>query len=191
MTRLRARSLVFLALCAFVAGCGGAVTTPSVTPVEDINARPVPSPVVSLPYPIPASCAVTPLGRFERRRGYPAFWLDGASLSAGNAMGLFFAGSQKIQWQPATEYTGELPPLVLSGERLDGLAPPPEVRHPVSLHAAYSTDTSFPAAGCWHIHATAGVELLDAIIYVYPEGCEPPNMRDRLATAPVSPCVPP
>lgn len=190
MIHLRACGLAIVALCALAVGCGGgAVVPPSATPVQDINARPVPSPAVSAPYPIPASCAAAPMGRFERRRGYPAFWLDGASLAAGNAAAFFFAGGQKIQWQPATEYTGALPPLLLTGERLDGLASPPAVRGAVPLHAAYSTDTYFPAAGCWHIHASAGAESLDAVVYVYPEGCLPAAMRDPSAT--IAPCVPP
>jgi hypothetical protein len=190
MIYLRVRGLAFVALCAFVVGCGGVATAPpSATPIQDINARPVPSPVVSTPYPIPASCPATPLGRFERRRGYPAFWLDGVSLAAGNAAALFYTGGQKIQWQPATEYPGAMPPLLLTGERLDGPASPAAVRHAVPLHAAYSTDTYFPAAGCWRIHASVGAESLDGVIYAYPDGCLPAAMRDP--SAPSAPCVPP
>ncbi|GEM_PF-5000632 len=124
-------------------------------------------------YPIPASCASIPLGQMAK--------IPGDGLSAEAPLGVLYAGNNKLLWR-----MDHLAPLELGGRRLDGPAPPPRL---VSAASAMqggaligtSSTVSFPAAGCWHVHATAGAQTLDAILYVYPQACRPEYRRDTCA----------
>jgi hypothetical protein len=140
------------------------------------------------PYPPPASCAVALWSANERRNTFPAFWLDGAGLAAGNPVGpVLFAGGQKIQWQATPEGSGD---LAVTATRLDGPASPGGVENPAKLAVGiWSTNTIFPEAGCWHVQATAGTHALDTTIYVYPAGCRPAPLRVPGSTP--EPCLAP
>ena len=140
------------------------------------------------PYPPPASCAVAVWSAHEHRNTFPAFWLDGAGLAAGNPVGpVLFAGGQKMQWQATAEGSGE---LAVTATRLDGPASPGGVERPGRLAVGiWSTETVFPAAGCWHVQATAGIHTLDAIVYVYPAACRPAPLREQGGTP--GPCLAP
>ena len=46
-----------------------------------------------------------------------------------------------------------------------------------SLSVVYPTEISFPRGGCWQLHAEARQQSLDLIVYVYPYGCLPGDMR--------------
>lgn len=157
------------------------------TATVDRNALPIP-----VLYPVPATCAAAPWSGWEQRRTFPASWLDGAGLAAGNPLGAYlFEGGrgQKIQWQaePGGNNT-----LVLAGARLDGPAPaPPQlVSQYVIGVGTWSTTTAFPAPGCWRIEATDGVHTLAAIVYVYPRACTPSAIRDPREVV-TGPCAPP
>jgi len=140
------------------------------------------------PYPPPASCAVAMWSVNERRNTFPAFWLDGAGLAAGNPVGpVLFAGGQKVQWQATAAGSGD---LAVTATRLDGLAAPGRAEYAVKLDVGtWSTSTVFPEPGCWHIQATAGVHRLDTTVYVYPAACRPAPLREP-GSAP-EPCLVP
>ncbi len=142
---------------ALIAACApGPVSTAATT-----QTPPSGSAQPSFPAAIPASCAVTPM-RFDRRQGFPAYWLEGTKLAAGLPIGVLSDGSNKIQWQ------GESGDLAVGGRPLDGTG---EVQlvNPVRLGVGiYSTSTDFPHPGCWRLTATMGTGSLDAIVYVFP-----------------------
>lgn len=135
----------------------------------------------------PSSCVVTPLVGNEIRRTFPAWWLDGDGMVAGTPIGVLFEGGNKVQWQ--LEQPGT---LLISGKRLDGQSPPLAAENIVSIGLAnYSSAIIFPAPGCWSLHAEAGAQSLDAIVYVYPSNCLPPGMRGRQIESPEIPCKSP
>jgi len=140
------------------------------------------------PYPPPTSCAVAMWSTNERRNTFPAFWLDGAGLAAGNPVGpVLFAGGQKIQWQATPEGSGD---LAVTATRRDGLAAVGRVEGAVKLGVGiWSTSTVFPEPGCWRIQAIAGVHALDTTVYVYPAGCRPAPLRVPASTP--DPCLTP
>lgn len=140
------------------------------------------------PFPPPASCPVTPWRAFERRRGFPAFWLDGDGMAAGVPVGaVLYEGAQKVQWQ--AEPGGDRA-LSVTGERLDGQAPAARAENPVLIGVGtWSSSTVFPAPGCWHLRGGDGVHTLAATVYVYPAACRPAAIGG-LPSTPV-PCRPP
>jgi hypothetical protein len=192
---MRFHSVIFVFVVSFVlAGCAASTlqelierlptTVPSDQSPEVVSAKTQnlsPQEFYDL-YAVPASCAVTPMVGQERRRTFPAWWLDGDGMAAGTPIGVLFEGENKIQWQ--LEHPGT---LVISGKRLDGQEPPLEAENiiPISVNpatfelATYSSNIIFSTPGCWGFHAEAGSQSLDAIVYVYPYSCRPPNMRGR------------
>ncbi len=150
------------------------------------------SPFIGLqpPYPVPASCPVTRWSGHERRRAFPAFWLDGDGLAAGNPIGpVLFAGGQKIQWQAEAPGAGD---LVVTRQRLDSPTPAAAAHNVQTIGVAtWSSNTMFPAAGCWRLEATAGAHHLAVTVYVFPAGCRPAGLREASQAATPAPCVAP
>ncbi len=140
----------------------------------------------ALPYPIPSSCPVTPLVGPDRRRSFPAWWLDGEGIWAGTPIGVLYEGYNKIQWQ--YEPPGN---LEVTGGRLDGPAPPLRVDLAGIGVGTYSSATTFPAPGCWRIAATAGDHRFEATVYVFPSGCRPAGLREPNPPATPTPCTAP
>lgn len=167
-----------------------ATRTQAQTPQTAVGSPSVqPSPTFAQPYPIPTTCGVTSLVGPQTRRGFFAYWLDGDGLSAGNEVGLFFEGDNKIQWQAEPQNAGD---LAVTGKRIDvPESPPLVVKSTVIGVATWSTGTTFPAPGCWRLHATVGTHTLDATVYVYPDACRPPALRVGTPPASPSPCAPP
>jgi len=160
--------------------------TPTARPRE--TRVPIPRPR-TLPYAVPASCNVSPMAGAEVRRTYPAWWLDGMGLWAGNALGVYYIGSNKVQWQP--DQMGPYDQgaaITASGTRLDGPAAPMRLDNPVNIGTGYSSGVIFSAPGCWQLHGAVGTQTLDATVYVYPDGCASEDIRRGPATFP---CIPP
>lgn len=157
---------------------------PTPTARPDETAEPLPGRVTP-PYPVPASCAVSSATVQERRRTFPAFWLDGDYLAAGNPLGNYYAGENKVQWQPRQmgPYT-QNDAITFSGVRLDDAAPPAALRNPYNIGIGYSSLVYFPTPGCWRIRAAVGAQSLDATVYVFEAACSPA----RLPGATVAPC---
>ena len=138
-------------------------------------------------YAAPTSCAVTPMVGNERRRGgFPAWWLDGSGIAAGNPVGVLFVGGNKIQWQLEEPGTP-----TISGERLDTNSSALEVDVNMIGPYTHSSILLFPTPGCWRLHAEAGAQSLEAIVYVYPESCRPKGMRTKQIDPQDVPCRPP
>ncbi len=146
-------------------------STPTARPEETAEAL---SGRIAPPYSVPASCAVSSMTVGERRRGYPAYWLDGNSLAAGNPLGNYYAGGNKVQWHPRQmgPYT-QNDAITFSGTRLDADAPPAELRNPQNLGIGYGSSVYFPSPGCWRMHGAVGSQTLDATVYVFEAGCSP------------------
>lgn len=141
------------------------------------------------PYPPPGSCAVAPWSGHERRRTFPAFWLDGDGLAAGNPVGaLLYEGGQKIQWQAAP---GGGETIAIDGARQDAPAPPATARAVPLDAGVWSSETTFPAPGCWRLRATDQLHRLDLVVYVYPAACRPAALRDVAPTPSRGDCLPP
>ncbi len=179
-----------LVACADATKASGVPTPAKASDMTSLVSTPQPSSPSTVgqntsydPFPVPASCRVTPMTR-ETRRTFPAWWLDGHGIEAGTPIGILYAGENKIMW-----YVEKVAPFHLSGEHLDGPAPPVQLLQGGPATGGPST-VVFPVPGCWRIHADVGDQALDAIVYVYPESC----LRDTThATAPSSPvpCTPP
>lgn len=171
--------------------------TPAASATPDVHARiaslaaiPPPTPTarpeetpevisgrVTPPYPVPSSCAVSPITVQERRRGYPAYWLDGDHLAAGNPLGNYYAGGNKVQWHPRQmgPYT-QNDAITFKGVRLDADAPPAELQNPYNIGTGYSSGVYFPSPGCWRIHGAVSAQTLDATVYVFEAGCSPAQL---------------
>jgi len=155
------------------------VSTPTVAPV--LSAARDES---RIPFPPPASCRAAAMNHGEVRRNFPAYWYDGDGIALGNATAVFYQHDNKVMWQ----VTGDARPTI-TGERVDGAAPPMEVQNLGLTPSGFISGVVFPAPGCWHLRATAAPYDLDATFYVYPSGCIPATMRDPSEA--ITPCVAP
>jgi len=165
--------------------------TPYVFPTPTARPRearvPIPRPR-TLPYAVPASCVASPMAGAEVRRGYPAWWLDGMNLWAGNPLGVYYVGGNKVQWQPDQMGPYDKNDAIsASGMRLDAPAPPMKLDNPVNIGTGYSSGVYFSTPGCWQLHGAVGTQTLDATVYVYPDGCAP----ELLTGSPMFACTPP
>lgn len=73
----------------------------------------------------------------------------------------------------------------ITGERLDAASPPVTVQNLGLTLGGYISGVVFAQAGCWHLRAVAAIEMLDAHVYIYPNGCIPssharPHVRGDL-----------
>lgn len=195
--RIFRRSLQLAVLSFVLTACSGG-SRPSPTPGDLSHSAPAPTSAgsalatsyvgIAPSYPVPATCPVASWTTTERRRAFPAFWLDGDGLAAGDPVGpLFFEGWQKIQWQAEEAGTGA---LQVTGQRLDGPAPPIEAQNVYEVApATWSTGTVVPVPGCWRLQATAGTHHLDAIVYAYPAACRPASLQDPSVTPTTDRCA--
>jgi hypothetical protein len=138
------------------------------------------------PYTAPASCKATPFSGFARRRGFPAFWIDGQGLSVGSPVGVLYEGDQKLQWQATATQSGS---LTVSGDREGSSGGGSKTLLSIDNlqeigPGTWSSSAVFPSSGCWRVHASAGLSSLDTIIYVYPYECRPSNLRQGSAGPP-------
>ncbi len=202
------RTCMIVSIVLLLVGCADAPATP--TPVAPALPSPVAVPTVpyvfptptarpretrvpiprprTLPYTVPTSCAASPMAGAEVRRGFPAWWLDGMGLWAGNPLGNYYVGGNKVQWQP--DQMGpynQNDAITATGTRLDSPAPPMKLDNPVNIGTGYSSGVYFPTPGCWQMHGAVGTQTLDATVYVYPDGCAP----ELLIGPPMFACTPP
>jgi len=129
------------------------------------------------PYPVSASCSVTPLGSYESRGAYSGYWLDGEGglAVAFSAERVLLADSSGAN---ATVWLTPGPPFAITGRLGEG----PQVDLLQNAHYAgpglspgsstHRASLVFPQPGCWRIEASAGPGRLSATIYVYPFACD-------------------
>jgi len=194
--RIFRRPLQLAVLGVVLTACGGGgqsstsgdLSPSAPAPTSAGSALATPYAGIASPYPVPTTCPVAPWTTTERRRTFPAFWLDGDGLAAGDPLGpLLFEGWQKIQWQAEEAGAGT---LQVTGQRLDGPAPSIKAQNIYEVApATWSTGTVVPAPGCWRLQATAGVHHLDAIVYAYPAACRPANLQDPALTPTADRCT--
>lgn len=166
------------------------------TPAATSETTLLTGPGLAPPYPVPTSCAVTPLVGPEQRQDFPAYWLDGDRLAAGTPSGILFEGGNKVEWLTATSSR-----LTITGQRLDGPAAaltvrliPLDTANPTvrNFGSIFSSEATFPAPGCWRLSATADDQTLVATVYVYPWSCRPLDLRSRTyRPASSAPCAAP
>jgi hypothetical protein len=64
-------------------------------------------------------------------------------------------------------------PLVITGQRIDGQAPPLEAHVPCCYPTRFqASGLSFPAAGCWEVTAQAAASELTFVVWVEPEASQ-------------------
>jgi hypothetical protein len=147
---------------------------------------------LSLPYAIPASCAVTALQGPFKWLGFPAFWLVSDGIRAGLESGVLYAGDNKVMLHLDQRGTA-----TMTGERLDGVASPPVLNVSYLVGAGYVSGVSFSEPGCWNIRIDAGAATLNATVYVYPSSCRllgetgTPIATPTRPSATAAPCSPP
>jgi hypothetical protein len=135
------------------------------------------------PWDVPADCAVTELGdplqsTSIRTLGQLFYSVEGTEMRLVGDLDLLFEGENVLRWYPDTWVEP-----AIEGRHVDGDAAALVMSFLRSVdeqgeHAA--TTVFFPVPGCWQLRGTAGERMVEAVVYVYPAGCRPP---DEHATA--------
>jgi hypothetical protein len=129
------------------------------------------------PFAPPPTCAVTPIGdpsaHVTERSPFAQFEyaLDGDGLSLRGTPDLLFEGENALAWFPEqwadVNIRGNL--IGDAGLTLRSTG----IRTADERGEYWRSTVLFPAPGCWELHATAGTQTLDAVVYVYPAECHP------------------
>jgi hypothetical protein len=143
----------------------------------DVTVTPSPTPT-----PGADDCTVTPTGSAPPDLSQAAFtdtWYSGNGLWAGlgpELEGIWGEGHNRVLW-----WRQNPQPLAVTGRRLDGDAPPLEVRI-FDGYAGMShqiTSVIVPTPGCWQVTATSGDQHLTLTLDVVPYGETAPGRRDQ------------
>lgn len=142
----------------------------------------------SVPFPPPEDCGDGTFGTFTRQYGYPAFWVTGGGLRAGNQTGVFFEGAQKVLWQMDQTLLG----VRLSGlNREDSSAEVKLIGQQFVSPPAVASSLYFSRYGCWTVRAENQAGAFVVQVYVFPYGCRPAVLVDRQPPpAPKRECAP-
>jgi hypothetical protein len=163
----------YLLLSISLAGCTAVGTlnpdasppTPALFPGDSTSAAacPVTEPVWAKPPEDPAVDGAPAFGYYflnqDRSMWASAWWMEAEDyqLSAGEE-------GIKVGW-----FRPEGIPLEISGQRLDGEAPPLDAHVPCCYPTRFqSSGLIFPTQGCWQVAAKAGESELSFVIWVAP-----------------------
>jgi hypothetical protein len=127
------------------------------------------------PFAPPPDCAITPVvgpaaHLTERSPSAPyEYSLEGNGLSLRGAPDLLFEGENALAWFPAewAEFSVRGNLIGDAGVSLRSTG----IRTADERGEYWRSTVLFPAPGCWELHATAGTQTLDAVVYVYPAEC--------------------
>ena len=145
----------------------------AVDPAPAASAQATPEPNAPTLYPIPAECTASPFpSPSQDASGNTASWLTGDGIALGSIRATLFEGSDFFWWQ-----LDQRAPLTLSGQLATDPGTTLTIETDLSsgLSTIYPTNVTFPAPGCWQLHASAGSQTFDTTVYVYPNACRPPS----------------
>jgi hypothetical protein len=181
--------------CWQIAGTAGAHTLQFVVNVLPQRERPDVQELIQqhqtlAPYVPPPACAVTPVvgpaAHVTERSPFADFEysLEGDGLSLRGAPDLLFEGENALAWFPVKwadiSIGGNL--IGDAGVTLRSTG----IRTADERGEYWRSTVLFPAPGCWELHAAAGAQTLDAVVYVYPAECH----RDSAGQLPAACATP-
>lgn len=118
------------------------------------------------PYGVPQSCT-DQAWKLDDRTGslYALFWLDGDSISISSETSLLWEGeTNRVYWNDANGNTD----IMLTGEYLADPSMSMSITSSFTRGNQLETSLTFPAAGCWSIHAQSPDASSEFTVYVYP-----------------------
>ncbi len=100
---------------------------------------------------------------------YGDYWYGTDDLWTGLPLdGVWNSLSQKVFWW-SVDYSVNaepIPALTVTGTRLDGETPPPQVDHPTNANGQMLVGVDFPTGGCWQITAEYQNHTVNFVVWV-------------------------
>ncbi|MDQ2951440.1 MAG: hypothetical protein M3R54_04185, partial [Chloroflexota bacterium] len=148
-------------ICCFDAKTGTAIDSVTVPRLEP-------------PWAVPADCPVSRIVAQQPDRVPAYFAQGGQGLALGSFFNLYFSGDNPIQTNG-----GIGTPQLASAVNLTTGQGAAQIlfAEPTAGNGIAFAHLRFTTSGCWKLRAVVGSASQELVVYVYPEGCRPPQLR--------------